>query len=104
MSDAKDKTLDLPEPQRFATVLDAVLEIRSNQHTATDFPRNLTFFSATHMHSSRFASFRNAVAGTLAEGLKQDKLEEALEVVICHCVQLGWQAAKYDSGKGCGPA
>jgi hypothetical protein len=92
----RENTYDLPETERFAAVLDAVLELRARNRTAVDSSRNVSFFLAT-AESARYNSFRDAVFRTVGEGLKQEKLEEALEVIICHCVQLGWQAAKFDS-------
>ncbi len=96
MSDTTDQLFDLPEPERFAAILDAVLELRAKHRAAINYSQNIAFFSGT-AESVRYESFLAAVFQTVTEGLKQQKFEEALQVAICHCFQLGWQTAKYDS-------
>jgi hypothetical protein len=97
-----DKAFELPEPRHFAAMLDIVLQVRAKEHMATDVSRNVNFFESVYEHSERYADFRNAAVGTIALGAEQNKLEEAVEVVICHCIQVGWQAAKHEMEIGGG--
>ena len=95
MNDASpsDPAFELPDEQEFAAALDSVLKYTIECNLWTDVGRNVSYFGAVYMYSELYPAFRDTALAVIQQGIDSNRLQEAMEVLICHTIQIGWQAA-----------